>query len=575
MLRTWGWFLLGLVLIVGGSLLASRVQTSGGVRVEDVRFAGDGGLTQSGLLYVPAGATARDPAPAVLASHGYINTREMQSPFAIELARRGFVVLAMDMTGHGYSEGAVGQNDFGGPAALRYLQSLPFVDRANIGLEGHSMGGGPILAAAVAQPDGYRSIVLEGSTPGLLRAKAPENPRNLALVFGQFDEFAQLMWQVPKGSEVARSPRLMKLFGSPAPVVEGRVYGSVADGTARVLYNPPVTHPWEHFSKGGVEPAVAWFQQTLDGEASGPPAGEQIWLWKEIGTGVAFVGFAYLLLGTFEILLRTPLFARLATPGQAAAERRDGRWWLSFALTALIPAATFYPAMKVGQVFFPMRLFPQWIQNQLLVWALVNALIMLGVAALRKRRPVFTTRWLASAALALATVAVGYLSLVVVDAAFKTDYRFWVLGLKPLAGSDWAMLVPYVVLWSLFFLVAIRALVSDLAIRGDGFLAQVVTGKVAMSLGFVLLVAIQYVSLFATGVLATPTEPLNTIVAIQFIPLLALVGAIGMWTWRRTGSYAPGALICALVIGWYITGSTAVHWTPDFQPPPPGASRAR
>src|ERR1700710_3066515 len=136
MLRKWGYFILGLVLILGGSLLAHQIETAGHVSLREVRFAGDKGLTQAGLLYVPQSATAAHPAPAVLASHGYINTREMQSPFAIELARRGFVVLAMDMVGHGYSEGAVrlgpGQ-DLGGPAALRYLQSLPFVDKANIG----------------------------------------------------------------------------------------------------------------------------------------------------------------------------------------------------------------------------------------------------------------------------------------------------------------------------------------------------------------------------------------------------------------------------------------------------------
>src|SRR5512146_330650 len=132
-MRRWALFALGAALILAGSLLAHAVQTSGGVKVEDVRFAGDGGLSESALLYVPPQATAQHPAPAVLLSHGYINTREMQSPFAIELARRGFVVLSIDMTGHGYSEGGVGQADYGGPAALRYLQGLPFVDKANIG----------------------------------------------------------------------------------------------------------------------------------------------------------------------------------------------------------------------------------------------------------------------------------------------------------------------------------------------------------------------------------------------------------------------------------------------------------
>src|SRR5437879_6870607 len=133
MLRKWGFFILGLALILGGSYLAHAVQTSGGVTLKDVRFAGDpiagdGGLTQSGLLYVPASATAAHPAPAVLASHGYINTREMQSPFAIQLARRGFVVLAMDVGGHGHSDGAVGPSeDLGRPEALRSLQDPPSV----------------------------------------------------------------------------------------------------------------------------------------------------------------------------------------------------------------------------------------------------------------------------------------------------------------------------------------------------------------------------------------------------------------------------------------------------------------
>ncbi|HEY8574355.1 alpha/beta hydrolase [Phenylobacterium sp.] len=576
MLRKWGFFALGVALILVGSLLAHLIQTAGGVKVRDVRFAGDG-VTQSALLYVPSTATAARPAPAVLVSHGYINTREMQSPFAIELARRGFVVLAMDMTGHGYSEGAVGQQkDLGGPAALRYLQSLPFVDKAAIGMEGHSMGGGPVMAAALSQPDGYRAIVLEGSTPRLLGGAAPESPRNLAVVFGQFDEFAPLMWQVPKGSEIENSKRLQKLFGVTGPVVENQVYGSIPDGTAKVLVNPPITHPWEHFSGSGVGAAVDWFQKTLPGAASPKPPGEQIWLWKEIGTLIAFVGFVYLLLGTFELLLGLPVFAGLAQPAQPTAERRGGKWWLAFVLTAAVPAVTYFPLMELGQVFAPMQIFPQYIHNQLLVWALLNGLITLALSfVLRCGKPAFTTRWLPAVLIALATVAVGYLSLVLVDAAFKTDYRFWVLGLKPLDGRHAVMALPYVVLWAVFFLIALRALCANLAVKGEGFLTQIATWKVAMCLGFVVLLVWEYATLFSTGVLATPKEPLNTIVAIQFVPLLAMVGAIAAFTYRRTNSYVPGALICALVLAWYVTGGTATHWYPGFKVQPPGAAAAK
>jgi pimeloyl-ACP methyl ester carboxylesterase len=569
MLRNWGFFILGWVLILGGAWLAHAIQTTNGVTIRDVRFAGDKGIVQSGLLYVPRVATAARPAPAVLVSHGYINTREMQSPFAIELSRRGYVVLAMDMTGHGYSQGAVGQQpDLGGPAALRYLQSLPFVDRTQIGMEGHSMGGGPVMAAALSQPEGYRSIVLEGSTPGLLGAPAPEKPKNLAVVFGQFDEFAPLMWGVPKGSQVAQSEKLKKVFGVDGPVSVGKIYGAIPDGTARVLENPPVTHPWEHFSRAGVGGAVDWFQKTLPDAASPLAPADQIWLWKEVGTGIAFVGFVLLLMGTFEVLVSLPIFAGVARPAEPVAEGRGGRWWLAALLTAAVPALTYYPLMKIGAAFFPMQLFPQYIQNQLLVWALGNALITLLLSfVLRGGRPVFTTRWLGSAAIAALTIGVGYVALALVDALWKVDFRFWVLGLKPLDARHAVMAIPYFVLWAVFFLVALRALAANLAVKGEGYWTQLSLWKIAMALGFGVLLIVQYASLFQTGFLFTPSEPLNTIVAIQFVPLLALVGVIAALTYRRTNSYVPGALICALLLSWYVTAGTATHWYPGFKPP--------
>lgn len=577
MLRKWGFFILGVALILGGSLLAHAIQTSGGVTLKDVRFQGDNGITQSALLYTPPGVTAAHPGPAVLVSHGYINTREMQSPFAIELARRGFVVLAMDMVGHGYSGGSVrlgpGQ-DLGGPAALRYLQSLPFVDKANIGLEGHSMGGVPIATAAASQPDGYRAIVFEGSTPAFLGAKTPPNLKNVAIVFGQFDEFAPLMWGVPKGSLVAGSPKLAKVFGQPSPILVGKIYGSIADGTGRVLENPPVTHPWEHFSRAGVGGAVDWFQKTLVGEAHPMPPADQIWLWKDIGAGLAFIGLICLLIGAFEVLLTVPAFAPLNRPAEPVAERRGWKWWLAFVLTAAVPALTFYPFMKLGNLFFPMQLFPQSIQNQLIVWALLNALITLVLSlVLRGGRPVFTHDWLRSAGIAATTIAIGYLSLALVDATLKTDFRFWVLGLKPLDGRHALMAIPYFVLWTVFFLIALRALCANLAVKGEGFIFQTGSWKLAMSLGFIVLLIVEYATLFRTGLLFTPSEPLNTIVAIQFVPLLATFGAIAAVTYRRTNSYIPGALICALLLSWYVTAGTATHWYPGFKVPAAAGAR--
>src|SRR4051812_7370065 len=96
----WSLALLGAILILAGSLLAYLTQTSGGIKVHDIRFKGAKANPMSALLYAPPNPTPQPPAPGILAVHGYINSREPQDGFAIEFARRGYVVLALDQTGH-------------------------------------------------------------------------------------------------------------------------------------------------------------------------------------------------------------------------------------------------------------------------------------------------------------------------------------------------------------------------------------------------------------------------------------------------------------------------------------------
>jgi pimeloyl-ACP methyl ester carboxylesterase len=208
MRNRWSLAIAGLILILAGGVLAHLTQTSGGIRIEDVRFKGAKGNIMSALLYIPPNATAKAPAPGILAVHGFLNSRETQDGFAIEFARRGYVVLALDQTGHGYSDPPAFANGFGGPDGLAYLRSLETVDKNNIGLEGHSMGGWTVLAAATAMPSDYKSLVLEGSSTGKPFAAdgTPSWPRNVALVFAQYEEFSNLTWGVDRARDVTQSP---------------------------------------------------------------------------------------------------------------------------------------------------------------------------------------------------------------------------------------------------------------------------------------------------------------------------------------------------------------------------------
>jgi pimeloyl-ACP methyl ester carboxylesterase len=552
MRKGWLLFVVGWMLILGGSWLASAIQTSGGIKVQDVRFAGTGGVTMSGLLYTPPNATAARPAPGILAVHGYINSRETQSAFAIEYARRGYVVLALDQTGHGYSGGAAFSNGFGGPDGLKYLRALPNVDKSNIGLEGHSMGGWTVLAAAAAMPDAYKAVVLEGSSTGAPFAAdgTPAWPRNTALVFSRYDEFSKLMWGVPRAADVGTSAKAKALFGTSADIKAGRLYGDIAGGTARRLYQPNTTHPGDHASTEAVGHSLDWFAQTLTG-GTPRPASDQIWMWKEAGTGLALIGFVVLLLGTFAVLLDLPLFAALrGTPAPSPGGR------VRLARTALIPVLTYFPAfIAVTLLIKPSAALPQTVTTQVVLWALINLVITLGMGLVGKRPDAGPRRniLIPAVLVALAVSAVGYLSLVLVDRLFTVDFRFWVVALKLFSPHQAMIALIYLLPLTAFFWVSLDALHRRLT---TGYL----TAILAMAGGFALFLVLDYGLLFLTGRLPTDFDPLSTVIAIQFAPVLAAAAIISTFAWRRTGSALPGALICGLVVTWYMVAGTATQF---------------
>ena len=155
---------IALALILVSSFFGSMIQSRGwSIEVTDLRdeenegqyydvktgLAVDGvmveGEVKSGILYRPKSATMSNKLPAVVLTHGYLNNREHQLPNAVELARRGFVVLTIDREGHGNYENendtAAMMNTNGLYQAAKYVYNLPYVDTSKIGITGHSMGG--------------------------------------------------------------------------------------------------------------------------------------------------------------------------------------------------------------------------------------------------------------------------------------------------------------------------------------------------------------------------------------------------------------------------------------------------
>ncbi len=574
-----------LFILVGG-FMAYRTQTDGGdVAIRDVRFMGSNGVMMSGLLYVPKGVTDKTPAPGILAIHGYINSRETQDCFAIEFARRGYVVLASDETGHGFSDGPAFVNGFGGPDGLRYLRSLDIVDTNNIGMEGHSMGGYATISAAGKYPDDYKSMVILGSAPGLRGTPegTPELPRNLLLVFSERDEFSKFMYGADLAKDIVKSEKLKKMFGTAEPVQVGKIYGSFEAGTARQLLMPPHVHTGDHFVNSTIGLAIDWFQKTLKG-GKPIPTNDQVWFRKQIGNLIAMIGMFLFLFPLGGILLQTKFFSSLREEEPTVKSAGGVGWWICALILIIIPILTFFRFQHfVDPPYKASALLPQNMTTGVMFWAVGNGVISLVLFLIwhygfnRKTGATaknYGVTWdtglewgkIGKSFVMAATIALSaYLLLSFSYWLFKTDFRFFVFAVKLMSPLRFQIFLSYLIPFMFFFLMLGVVLNGQLRLKGkDGNPVSLgralVINVILMIVGIIGLELYQYIPLWAGGTLAIAKEPLLTILGYQFIPLLAIVALVSTYFFRKTGHVYVGAFLSAMLVTWIVVASQATHF---------------
>ncbi|OPH56720.1 hypothetical protein BC351_27680 [Paenibacillus ferrarius] len=583
--------LLSLLLILISCFVGSSVQTDGGnVKISDIRFAGDNGNILSALLYKPAKIDPKKPLPAVLTMHGYINSREVQDAFNIEFARRGYVVLSMDMEGHGYSEqSALDPTQRGSLAALSYLRNLAFVDKTKIALEGHSMGGWSLLSAAGAKPEWVHTVIQEGSSPetfGTPKVLA-DTPFNYAIVFSKYDEFAPLMWEVPKGPMIVNTDKLKNAFGTKEAVIPDKLYGSFENKSARILYQPPVIHPGDHWSKEAVGNAIDFLQKAIPAPTPKDPS-NQVWKTKEYATFAALIGAFMLLISVAGNMLRTNYFRAIAGPVPAFKGMTSKASWIIGGLIATaIPAATFFQFQTWGSKWLPAGSFwPQSLTNGFVIWVLFNAVIAVVLFAAwhlfsnRKQGAEmvhygvsFSVKGYAmnlralgkSGLLALYSVGIVYGVTLVIDAAFHLDFRIWVMALKPMNWEQFVIMLKYIIPFLIYFLANGLVLHGQLRMKESTSEAKTAWkwffGSAAINtIGIISLILIHYIPLFTNGVIYWPAQALLGIVAFQFVPVNVIVSLISTYFFRKTGTIYAGAIANTLLITWYIVAGQAVQY---------------
>ena len=129
------------------------------VSVEKVFYTNRLDITLAGDLYTPKNLDRTKKHAAIIVGHQYGAVKEQAAGlYAQELAKRGFVALAFDMSFNGESGGTprhsvepgIFVEDFS--ASVDYLGTRPFVDRNKIGVLGICGSGGFATCAASLDP---------------------------------------------------------------------------------------------------------------------------------------------------------------------------------------------------------------------------------------------------------------------------------------------------------------------------------------------------------------------------------------------------------------------------------------
>jgi pimeloyl-ACP methyl ester carboxylesterase len=450
---------------------------------------------------------AKATAPVVVIAHGFAGSQQLMQPFAVTLARNGYIAVTFDFLGHGRNpvpmRGDVTDGKAITSALLRELggvatfsRTLPDSD-GRIAVLGHSMASDIVVRFAQANPDIAATVAVSVFSPVV----SASSPRNLLVIVGALepsmlrDEGLRIVNLTAAGNAVA-----------------GETYGSFADGTARRLaLARGVEHIGVLYSHDSLEQSLRWMNEAFNQRQTGFIDSRGRWL------ALVFVGM---------IALTWPLSSLLpvASPTRAGASLT----WKPLLIAAFTPVfLTPLVLWKMPTEFLPILLGDYLALHFLLYGVLTMALLVL-VGSQPGLKEMATACWKAIAISAVAVAAYG-----IIAVGWPVDaYVFSFLPIPsriPLIAAIACGTLPYFV-------------ADEWLTRG----ARARRGAYALT-KFCFLISL------AIAVALNPMKLFFLVIIVPAILLLFLAfGLISRWSYRATRHPLPGALANATIFAWAI-----------------------
>ena len=579
-----------LISMIGASLIQTQNHK---IRIKQMTWETPAGHQISADLWIPENATAQSPAPAIVTIEGWYNNKEMQDLYTLELARRGYVVLTMDLHGHGNSEslpqdqlyeGAVGVD-----GAVQLIASLPYVDTERIGVTGHSSGGTaanmalptdnerekPLIAAILHQAADWQDDT-GGDHSG------EYGSRSVGIIASEYDDFYfgtyaedGSMLTTPREFMQTEGAKRFLNFNEDVSTFEGEAqantfYERTIDGkdAKRIIYRPTCIHPAVTFSSECVGYAVEFFE-TVFGAPNPLPATDQVWQWKTAFNALGLVGF-FVFLASFPLcMLNTQYFGSLKTEAAVTAAPIKGgagtAWFWGTIVASMLFSGISYLYVMRHVYSTTTEIFPQTAPLSIGVWSLAcgifSILLMTAYYQFYGKKNGFSLKdtgvlislkqlW-KTLVLAVLAVYCAFGLVFFANYFFQTDFRIWVLGIKVFNADKVLIALRYLPFFLVFYVVN--------SISINCFNYNRIGGETgnAMLMGFtncfacIVIVAAQYIGFYSTGEPFWGLTEGERILAIWLFPVIFFLFITAIMTrivYKKTHNPYLAGFINAMVI---------------------------
>ena len=459
------------------------------------------------------------PAPTVVIAHGFAGSQQLMQPFAMTLARNGYVAVTFDFLGHGRNpeamRGDITKETGITDALLAELtdvaavaQSLPQSD-GRLAVLGHSMASDIVVKFAQANPDVSATVAVSVFS----KTVTATSPRNLLVIVGALE---------PK----VLQDEGLRIVGLAAPNAgPGQTYGRFENGTARRLVEARgVEHIGVLYSRDSLHETLDWLNGTFDRIGSGFVDARGKWL------ALLFAGI---------IALAWPLSHLL--PAIRLRPRRIGMGWGPLLLAAIGPALLTPLLLWKMPTDFLTILLGDYLALHFLVYGALTALALMWLR--RKQRAALAAHAALHASRKRLEMTYHLWRNIGVGALAVAAFNIIAFGL-PIDTYLFSFL-PIPERWPLILAIACGTI--------PYFIADETLTATANRNGGYALTKLCFLISLALAILLNPSKLFFLAIIVPAILLLFVAfGIISRLSLRATGHPLPGAIANAAVFAWGI-----------------------